>query len=176
MKLFGTDGIRGLVNQIPIESVSLVRIAYAIATYFDKGQKLKCVIGKDTRISGYMIESALVSGMLAKKVDVVFLGSMPSPGTAMLTKTIKADFGIMISASHNPYYDNGIKIFDAQGDKLTNEAQEKIEAIFYSKQFIEPEEIGKATRLVDCSGRYIEFVKRTLKHPLDLTGMKVVLD
>jgi phosphoglucosamine mutase len=101
-KLFGTDGIRGLVNCFPIDSVSLVKLAYAIASYFYQGQKLKCIIGKDTRVSGYMIESALVSGLLAKNVDVVFLGPIPSPGVAMLTPAVKADFGIMISASHNP--------------------------------------------------------------------------
>ena len=176
MKLFGTDGIRGLVNHFPIEAVSLVRLAYAVATHFFAGQKLKCIIGKDTRISGYMIESALVSGLLAKNVDVIFLGPVPSAAVAMLTKALKADFGIMISASHNPYYDNGIKIFEASGEKLTNQEQEKIEAIFHSKQFIEPQDIGKATRLIDASGRYIEFVKRTLKQPLDLAGIKIVLD
>lgn len=175
-KLFGTDGVRGRVNNFPIDSLSLVKLAYAIATYFDQGQKLKCLIGKDTRVSGYMIETAIVSGLLSKNVDITFLGPVPSPAVAMLTPALNADFGIMISASHNPYHDNGIKIFDKNGEKLNDEAQQFIEESFDNNRFTDPDEIGKATRLEDCSGRYIEFVKRTLKEGVNFKNMKIVLD
>ena len=178
-KLFGTHGVRGPVGIFPIEPASLVKIAFSMATFFAQHypqEKLKCLIGKDTRISGYMIESALVSGLLSKNVDVVYLGPIPSPGVAMLVPSLKAHFGIMISASHNPYHDNGIKIFDTSGEKITPHQQEQIEHIFYSKEFLQTENIGKASRLIDCTGRYIEFVKRTLPQTFNLTGMKIVLD
>ncbi|USO02132.1 MAG: phosphoglucosamine mutase [Alphaproteobacteria bacterium] len=175
-KLFGTDGIRGLVNHFPIEPNSLVKIASSIATHFSKGEKLKCIIGKDTRVSGYMLESALVSGLLAHDVDIVFLGPVPSPAVSMLTPALKADFGIMLTASHNAYHDNGIKIFDYRGEKLTDEAQDNIEALFANNQFLLSDKIGKATRLEDCSGRYIEFVKRTLDSEINFKDMKIVLD
>lgn len=132
--LFGTDGIRGLVNEPPIDSLSLVHLAYSISEYFQSihpEKKLKCLIGKDTRISGYMIECALISGFVSRNIEVILLGVTPTAALSMFVSALKCDFGIMISASHNLYHDNGIKVFGAHGMKLDSTEQKKIEKIFF---------------------------------------------
>ncbi len=179
-KLFGTDGIRGVANQHPMTSEVALSLGRALAHYFHNGQKAKILIGKDTRLSGYMIETAIASGICSMGADVLLVGPMPTPGIAFLTQTLRADAGVVISASHNPYTDNGIKIFDGQGFKLPDEVEMRLE------KFIEmgvpdhlrasADQIGKAWRIDDAKGRYIEFVKSTFPKSLTLEGLKIVVD
>ncbi len=181
-KLFGTDGIRGKANIFPMTPDAIVGIALATAAYFFKAyekfsHRLTVVIGKDTRSSGYMVESALQSGFVSMGADVILLGPIPTPAVAYLTRSLRADLGVMISASHNPYDDNGIKFFDSTGSKL-NETQEKdIEALFdHHGHYAPPHHLGKATRMDDGQSRYLEFVKSAFPKDMRLDGLKIVVD
>lgn len=178
-KYFGTDGIRGKANKFPITADNILKIAMAIGSYFQDGNhRHRVVIGKDTRLSGYMIENALTSGFTAVGMDTFLLGPVPTPAISMLTKSLRADVGIMISASHNPYYDNGIKVFDKNGEKLPDEVELAIEKLIDGNQELNADttNIGKATRLDEGKYRYIEFVKNTFPKDQDLSGLKVVVD
>ena len=178
--LFGTDGIRGQANRFPIDPQSILKIALALGTIYRTGtHKHRVVIAKDTRLSGYMLENALTSGFLAMGFDVILVGPLPTPAVSMLIGSFRADIGLMISASHNIYLDNGIKVFGADGQKLTDEQQEKIEHLFFHEEFAKPvpsDQIGKAQRYEDAPGRYIEFLKNTLAPGLSFEGMKIVVD
>jgi phosphoglucosamine mutase len=175
---FGTDGIRGTVGQPPITPDFVLRLAHAVGHVLKKTQARPTVlIGKDTRISGYMLESALESGFNSAGVDVVLLGPLPTPGVAYLTRAQRASLGVVISASHNPFPDNGIKFFSAQGTKLDDEWEEAVEAALQdSPVWADSAELGKARRLNDAAGRYIEFCKSTFAHELSLRGMRLVVD
>lgn len=180
-KVFGTDGIRGKANIYPMTPEMALRIGKAVALYFqkkNKREKHRIVIGKDTRLSGYMLETALTSGIVAMGVDSFLVGPMPTPAISHLTKSMNCDAGIVISASHNPSEDNGIKIFDTQGYKLDEKAEEEIESLILSRELNSQatgHSIGKAYRVNDARGRYIEFAKNSIDNtPLD--GLKVVLD
>ncbi len=180
-KLFGTDGIRGVANQYPITPDMIAQIGQATAYILKKRKhRLRIVIGKDTRLSGYMIESALVSGICSMGTDVILVGPVPTPGIAFLTINLDADAGIVISASHNPYQDNGIKIFSNSGYKLNDEAELKIEELILSQKLptllTNAENLGHVYREEDASGRYIVFLKNSFPASLDLEGMKIVLD
>lgn len=180
-KLFGTDGIRGVANQYPITPDMIAQIGQATAYILKKRKhRLRIVIGKDTRLSGYMIESALVSGICSMGTDVMLVGPVPTPGIAFLTINLDADAGIVISASHNPYQDNGIKIFSKNGYKLTDEEELKIEELILSKKLpsllTSAENLGRAFREEDASGRYIVFLKHSFPSNLNLEGIKIVLD
>lgn len=179
-KFFGTDGIRGLANSAPMTSEIALKVGMAAGHVFTKGEhRHRVVIGKDTRLSGYMIESALVSGFTAVGMDVFQLGPLPTPAVAMLTRSLRADLGVMISASHNPYDDNGIKLFGPDGYKLSDETEEEIEALLTansSSLVAEPPNIGRATRIESTQARYIEFAKRTLPPHISLEGLRVVVD
>jgi phosphoglucosamine mutase len=180
-RYFGTDGIRGLSNRHPMTSEIALRVGMAAGRLFSDGEKRqhRVVIGKDTRLSGYMIESALMSGFTAVGMDVFILGPMPTPAIAMLTKSLRADLGVMISASHNAYHDNGIKLFDPDGYKLSDEIELRIEAMIDSPtdQLLAPaDRIGRATRVESAQERYIEFAKRTLPRNLRLNGLRIVID
>ncbi|AJY52476.1 MULTISPECIES: phosphoglucosamine mutase [Halomonadaceae] len=177
-RYFGTDGIRGTVGKSPITADFMLKLGWAAGQVLrrDKG-RTRVLIGKDTRISGYMFESALEAGLSAAGVDVSLLGPMPTPGIAYLTRTFRADAGIVISASHNPFDDNGIKFFSAEGKKLPDETEDRIEAMLEAPlTTAEAAQLGKATRIDDAAGRYIEFCKSTLPDRLSLHGLKVVLD
>ncbi len=178
-KLFGTDGIRGKANTYPMTVDIAMKVGKAAGLIFRNGnKKSKMVIGKDTRLSGYMIESALAAGLLSMGLDVYFVGPMPSPAIAHLTKSFAADAGVVISASHNPYEDNGIKFFDANGFKLPDDVEEKIEQLTLSElntDNITGEDVGKAHRIGDARGRYIEFAKSSIDN-MSLSGLKIVLD
>lgn len=179
-KLFGTDGIRGRANQEPMTVTTVLNVAMAAASQFRRGNhRHRVVIGKDTRLSGYMLEPALTAGFIAKGMDVILLGPLPTPAVAMLTKSLRADIGVMISASHNPYEDNGIKIFGPDGFKLSDAFEEKIEKLV-SKGNVDDlapsPHLGKASRLDDAIGRYVEYVKATFPAGLRLDGMKIVVD
>lgn len=177
---FGTDGIRGTANKFPMNSEVALKVGMAAGTYFGKGEhRHKVVIGKDTRLSGYMVEPALTSGFIATGIDVFLLGPMPTPAVAMLTKSLRADFGVMISASHNQFRDNGIKIFDRYGVKLCDKSEMEIENIMQNQSVVKlaaPDKLGRAKRLEDASGRYIEFIKNTFPKGKNLAGIKIVLD
>ena len=178
---FGTDGIRGRVGEAPITPDFIMRLGYAagrvLATKGVKGARPAVLIGKDTRISGYMLEAALEAGLSAAGVDVLLTGPMPTPAVAYLTRALRAQAGIVISASHNPYYDNGIKFFSAQGAKLGDDIEHAIEAeLNKSMQVMESAKLGKARRIDDAAGRYVEFCKSTFPSNLDLRGLKIVLD
>lgn len=177
-KYFGTDGIRGTVGQSPITPDFALRLAHAVGRVLRQTEERPLVlIGKDTRISGYMLESALESGFNSAGVDVTLLGPLPTPGVAYLTRTQRAQLGVVISASHNPFYDNGIKFFSAQGTKLTDEWEEMVEsALQEDPVWAESEQLGKARRLADAAGRYIEFCKSTFDHQLSLRGLRIVVD
>ncbi len=180
-KLFGTDGIRGVANQYPITPDMTAQIGQATAYILKKRKhRLRIVIGKDTRLSGYMIESALVSGICSMGTDVILIGPVPTPGIAFLTINLDADAGIVISASHNPYQDNGIKIFSNSGYKLNDEAELKIEELILSQKLptllTDAENLGHVSREEDASGRYIVFLKNSFPAGFDLEGMKIVLD
>lgn len=182
MRLFGTDGIRGRINKYPMKPENVLRIGMAAATVLRKelhGRNM-VLIGKDTRLSGYMIESALTSGICSMGMDVTLVGPLPTPGIAFLTRTLRIDAGIVISASHNPFQDNGIKFFSYDGFKLPDSVEKKIEELVMddSLERFRPkgEEVGKAYRLDDATGRYIEYIKSTLPKGTTLEGMKVVVD
>ncbi|MBD3790373.1 MAG: phosphoglucosamine mutase [Campylobacterales bacterium] len=181
MTLFGTDGVRGKAGK-KISAVSAMRLAMATGVYFKKFAKTnKILVGKDTRRSGYMIENAIVSGLTAVGFDVIQIGPMPTPAIAFLTESMRCDAGIMISASHNPYYDNGIKFFDEHGNKLNREKEAQIEAIFDDEEAIlqaqaTGKEIGKSKRIDDVIGRYIVHIKNSFPTSLTLAAKRVVID
>ena len=176
-KYFGTDGIRGLVGRGNITPEFIMRLGWAAGKVFAKNGGKKILIGKDTRISGYMFESALEAGLSAAGVDSILVGPMPTPAIAYLTNTFKADAGIVISASHNQFYDNGIKFFSSKGEKLDDELEFAIEDILDNRQIqtVDSESLGKANRINDAGGRYVEFCKSTCGH-IDLSGLHIVLD
>jgi phosphoglucosamine mutase len=180
-RLFGTDGVRGVANQDPMTSEMALRIGRAAAHAFrDSSRRHRIVIGKDTRLSGYMIESALTSGICSMGVDVLLVGPVPTPGIAFLTRSLRADAGVVISASHNPYEDNGIKFFGPDGHKLADAVEAKIEDLIFTGTIdgVRPtaSELGKAYRIDDAVGRYNEFVKSSLPKGMDFTGLRVVVD
>ncbi|MGL4542674.1 MAG: phosphoglucosamine mutase, partial [Polymorphobacter sp.] len=177
-KYFGTDGIRGLTNVSPMTPEIAMRVGQAAGLKFLRGaHKHRVVIGKDTRLSGYMMESALTAGFTSVGMDVVQLGPMPTPAVAMLTRSMRADLGVMISASHNPYHDNGIKLFGPDGYKLSDDDEREIEALLGATiKLAVPAAIGRARRIDDAQGRYIHFAKSTFPEDLRLDGLKVVLD
>ncbi|WP_111494375.1 phosphoglucosamine mutase [Marinobacter bohaiensis] len=177
-KYFGTDGIRGRVGDGPITPDFMLKLGWAAGQVFKKqGQRNRVLIGKDTRLSGYMFESALEAGLSAAGVDVSLLGPMPTPAIAYLTRTFRASAGIVISASHNPHEDNGIKFFSAEGVKLSDDVEEAIETwLDRAIEVCEPEELGKASRIDDAPGRYVEFCKSTVPNAFTLEGLRVVLD
>ncbi len=182
MRLFGTDGIRGKVNKYPITPEVALRVGMAAAIILKKehhGRNM-VLIGKDTRLSGYMIESALTSGICSMGMNVTLVGPLPTPGIAFLTRALRIDAGVVISASHNPFYDNGIKFFSHDGFKLPDEIESRIEELVKDDSLeryrAKGEEVGKAFRLDDATGRYIEYIKSTLKKGVTFEGMKVVVD
>jgi phosphoglucosamine mutase len=176
-KYFGTDGIRGKVGEPPITADFLLKLGWAAGKAFADEKHDFVLVGKDTRISGYMFESALEAGLTAAGVDTHLLGPMPTPGIAYLTRTLRARAGIVISASHNPYYDNGVKFFSVQGTKLPDDIEEKIEAYIDSPMTtVDSSKLGKAKRLEDAAGRYIEFCKASIPTRYDFSGMKIVVD
>ncbi|WP_456459072.1 phosphoglucosamine mutase [Nitratifractor sp.] len=180
-KLFGTDGVRGKAGE-KVSAPAAMRLAMATGTYFRPHSRTnKILVGKDTRRSGYMIENAIVSGLTAVGYDVIQIGPMPTPAVAFLTENMRCDAGIMISASHNPYYDNGIKFFDADGNKLSRSVEERIEAIYENDDTIQRaqvtgKEIGKSKRIDDVIGRYIVHIKNSFPRELTLAGIRVVVD
>ena len=177
-KFFGTDGIRGLTNSEPMTAQMALSIGMAAGAHFLRGDhRHRVVIGKDTRLSGYMMESAMVAGFTSVGMDVVLLGPMPTPAVAMLTRSMRADLGVMISASHNPFADNGIKLFGPDGYKLSDDAERAIERrLEKPPKLAKPELIGRARRIDDARGRYIHFAKSTFPDHLRLDGLKVVID
>jgi phosphoglucosamine mutase len=177
-KYFGTDGIRGTVGQAPITPDFVMRLAHAVGRVLrQKDDHPVVLIGKDTRISGYMLESALESGFNSAGVDVVLLGPVPTPAVAYLTRAQRASLGVVISASHNPYDDNGIKFFSAKGTKLSDAWELSVEALVDEPPvWVTSAELGKAKRLDDAAGRYIEFCKSTFSNDFTLKGMKIVVD
>lgn len=176
-KYFGTDGVRGTVGQYPITPDFALRLGWAVGTVLAEKGLSKILIGKDTRISGYVFESALEAGISAAGVDILLLGPMPTPAIAYLTTTFNAQAGIVISASHNPYTDNGIKFFGADGRKLADAVEEAIEArLDEPMEMVAADALGKIRRIVDARGRYIEFCKSTVLGRLNLTGKKIVVD
>ncbi|MGZ2411633.1 phosphoglucosamine mutase [Sphingomonas sp. F9_3S_D5_B_2] len=177
-KFFGTDGIRGLTNSEPMTAQMALCVGMAAGAHFVRGDhRHRVVIGKDTRLSGYMMESAMVAGFTSVGMDVVLLGPMPTPAVAMLTRSMRADIGVMISASHNPYSDNGIKLFGPDGYKLSDEDERAIEQRLEGKpKLASADQIGRARRIDDARGRYIHFAKATFPEHLRLDGLKVVVD
>jgi len=177
-KFFGTDGIRGTTNLEPMTAETALRVGQAAGAHFLRGDhRHRVVIGKDTRLSGYMMESAMVAGFTSVGMDVVLLGPMPTPAVAMLTRSMRADLGVMISASHNPYADNGIKLFGPDGYKLSDDAERDIERrLEKGPRLAKSELIGRARRIDDARGRYIHFAKSTFPEHLRLDGLKVVVD
>ena len=178
-KLFGTDGIRGTANVEPMTPETALKVAMAVGECFHNGaHKHLVVIGKDTRLSGYMLEPALTAGFITMGMDVVLVGPLPTPAIAMLTRSLRADIGVVISASHNPFDDNGIKLFGRDGYKLSDEFEAKIEACLETGPIHRalPAELGRAKRLDDAGGRYIEFVKQSFPKGLRLDGLRIVVD
>ncbi len=179
-KLFGTDGIRGTANTEPMTAETALRVGMAAASYFTRGDhRHQVVIGKDTRLSGYMMVPALTSGFVSMGMDVILVDPLPTPAIAMLTRSLRADLGIMISASHNPFHDNGIKLFGPDGYKLSDTVEHEIENImsnWNSDKLVASHKLGRARRLDDAGGRYIEYVKQTFPRGLRLDGLKVVVD
>ena len=176
-KYFGTDGVRGKVGTYPITPDFALKLGWAAGKVLASQGSKMVLIGKDTRISGYMLESALEAGLAAAGLSAAFTGPMPTPAIAYLTRTFRAEAGIVISASHNPYYDNGIKFFSAKGTKLPDEIEEAIEAMLEQPMdCVESAELGKASRINDAAGRYIEFCKGTFPAHLGLEGYKIVVD
>ena len=178
-RYFGTDGIRGLANQVITPELAL-KVGQAAGLVFKNGEhRHRVLIGKDTRLSGYMIETALVAGFTSVGMDVLLTGPIPTPGVGMLVRSMRADLGVMISASHNPYTDNGIKLFGPDGFKLSDEVERKIEDLLDSelhKQLAQGDDLGRAKRIDGVQDRYIEFAKRTLPRDIDLAGLRVVVD
>ena len=179
-RYFGTDGIRGLANSYPMTSEVALKVGMAAGTVFRNGtHRQRVVIGKDTRLSGYMLEAALMSGFTSVGMDVFLLGPMPTPAVAMLTRSLRADLGVMLSASHNPSHDNGIKLFDPDGYKLSDDMEKQIEELIETdskSMLVSAERIGRATRVESAQERYIEFAKRTLPKNLRLDGLRIVID
>jgi len=182
-KYFGTDGVRGRVGQAPITPDFVMRLGYAAGKVLVAQEKVRAgerpavLIGKDTRLSGYMLEAALEAGFSAAGVDVCLVGPLPTPAVAYLTRALRLQAGIVISASHNPYYDNGIKFFSAQGTKLPDEVERAIEeGVDQAMDCVAPAELGRARRIDDARGRYIEFCKASFPNELDLRGLKIVVD
>ncbi|WP_010543486.1 phosphoglucosamine mutase [Sphingomonas elodea] len=177
-KYFGTDGIRGATNLSPMTAAMAMKVGMAAGAHFRRGDhRHRVVIGKDTRLSGYMLENAMVAGFTSVGMDVVLVGPMPTPAVAMLTHSMRADLGVMISASHNPYFDNGIKLFGPDGFKLSDADEEAIEALIDGDVALAPSAaIGRARRVEDARGRYIHFAKSTFPSELTLDGLKVVVD
>jgi phosphoglucosamine mutase len=180
-KIFGTDGIRGAANAWPVTPEMAMRLGMAAATYFRKSDPRRhlVVIGKDTRLSGYMLEPALTAGFTAKGMDVVLFGPLPTPGVSMLTRSLRADLGVMISASHNGYQDNGIKLFGPDGYKLSDEAELAIEGLMarpLDEDLAASPDLGRAQRVDDAQSRYVEIVKATFPRKLRLSGLRVVID
>ena len=177
-QFFGTDGIRGRTNVAPMTADTAMRVGQAAGAFFLRGDhRHRVVIGKDTRLSGYMMESAMVAGFTSVGMDVILVGPMPTPAVAMLTKELRADLGVMISASHNPFADNGIKLFGPDGYKLSDAAEMEIERLMEGgATLIDAPKIGRAKRIEDARGRYIHFAKSTFPDHLRLDGLKVVVD
>lgn len=180
-KLFGTDGVRGQANSEPITAATALKLALAAGAHFRRGDhRHRVIIGKDTRLSGYMLETALTSGFLSMGMDVMLLGPLPTPAIAMLTRVMRGDLGVMISASHNPYQDNGIKLFGPDGYKLSDAIELEIERRMgendFAKNLSPSAELGRAKRIDDAPGRYIEFVKSAFPKGRSLEGLKVVVD
>jgi len=179
-KYFGTDGIRGTANAFPMTAEIAMKVGMAAGIAFRRGDhRHRVVIGKDTRLSGYMIENALVAGFTAAGMDVFLLGPVPTPAVAMLTRSLRADIGVMISASHNPYYDNGIKLFGPDGFKLSDKIEVEIESLLdqeIASKLVNANDIGRATRVEGVQARYIEFAKRTLPRKMSLEGLRIVVD
>ena len=179
-RLFGTDGIRGKANQAPMDAATALRLGQAAGQYFNRGtHRHRVVIGKDTRLSGYMLEPALTAGFVGAGMDVVLVGPMPTPAIALLTRSLRADLGVMISASHNPFEDNGIKLFGPDGLKLSDAQEIEIEALMagdLSGSQVPPGRLGRASRLEDAPGRYIEAAKQSFPRRLTLEGLRIVVD
>jgi len=177
-KFFGTDGIRGRTNAGVMTAATAMKVGQAAGTYFQRGEhRHRVVIGKDTRLSGYMLENAMTAGFTSVGMDVVLLGPMPTPAIALLTREMRADVGVMISASHNPFEDNGIKLFGPDGYKLSDEAELAIEAMLEDDMpLADAEAVGRARRIEDARGRYIHAVKASLPHDVRLDGLRIVLD
>mgnify|MGYP001362403395 CR=1 FL=1 len=179
-RLFGTDGIRGTANRAPMDAATALRLGQAAGRYFNRGaHRHRVVIGKDTRLSGYMLEPALTAGFIGAGMDVVIVGPLPTPAIALLTRSLRADLGVMISASHNPYEDNGIKLFGPDGLKLTDEQESEIEALMagdLAAALVAPARLGRASRLEDAPGRYIEAAKASFPRGLTLEGLRIVVD
>ncbi len=180
-KLFGTDGVRGVANAYPMTADMALKLGQTIGHVIKTDhQGGRVVVGKDTRLSGYMLEYAIVSGICSMGVDVLLVGPLPTPGIAFITSSMRADAGVVISASHNPYQDNGIKIFSGIGLKLPDEVEERIERIIFAEDFekftCSPTEVGQAFRLDDAAGRYISYLKSTFPRDLRLDGLKIALD
>ena len=179
-KYFGTDGVRGKANSGSMTAEMVLKIGLATGNLYRRGEhRHRVVIGKDTRLSGYMIEQALTAGLLASGMDVFLLGPIPTPAVAMLTRSMRADLGVMISASHNPYFDNGIKIFGPDGYKLSDAQEHEIERMVDNPALAEvanPDQIGRAKRIEDAGARYIEFAKRTFPRDSNLDGLRIVID
>src|SRR6056300_2053998 len=181
MRLFGTDGIRGEVGKYPLTIESISKLAKASSLVLKKKNSIsRVVINKDTRLSNYMFEPALASGFISMGIDVILVGPLPTPALTILSKSLRADFSVMITASHNPYQDNGLKFFSGSGYKITAEEERKIEDFFFNYDFenfkIKPSNYGKAVRLKDAIGRYSEALKQNILKNLDYTKLKVVLD
>ena len=177
-KYFGTDGIRGTVGRAPITADFMLRLGHAVGRVLRRSvDRPTVLVGKDTRISGYMIESALEAGFASAGVDVLMSGPLPTPGVAYLTRALRLDLGVVISASHNPFADNGVKFFSADGQKLPDDWERDVEAALDEPpQWVDSGGLGKARRLTDASGRYIEFCKSTVPHEMSLRGLKIVVD
>src|SRR5881396_1605759 len=186
-KIFGTDGVRGTANVEPVTAETALKLGRAAGHVFKNLQsqprgrgRHKIVLGKDTRLSGYMIENALSYGILSMGVDVLFIGPLPTPGVAYVTRSLRADAGIVITASHNPYTDNGIKFFRADGYKLDDDIENRIEGLVFGGEITSiipsASEIGKAVRIDDALGRYIEFAKSSIPRRLTLEGLRIVVD
>jgi len=180
-KLFGTDGIRGTANTPPMDAGTALRLGQAAGRYFNRGtHRHRVVIGKDTRLSGYMLEPALTAGFIGAGMDVIIVGPIPTPAIAMLTRSLRCDLGVMVSASHNLFEDNGIKLFGPDGLKLSDAQESAIEALMDAPRFIEslasPKRLGRASRLEDAPGRYIEAVKASFPKGLNLDGLRIAID
>ena len=177
---FGTDGIRGRANRYPMTAEVALRVGMAVGMSFQRGShRHRVVLGKDTRLSGYMVENAMVAGFCAAGMDVFLLGPIPTPGVAMLVRSLRADIGVMISASHNPYYDNGIKLFGPDGYKLSDDLERRIEQLLDQDVDIalaDADALGRAKRIDGVHDRYVEFAKRTLSRSMSLSGLRIVVD
>jgi phosphoglucosamine mutase len=179
-KYFGTDGIRGSANKWPMDAETVLKVGMAAGSLYSRGNhRHRVVIGKDTRLSGYMLEQAMTAGFLSTGMDVFLFGPLPTPAVAMLTRSLRADLGVMISASHNPYADNGIKLFGPDGYKLSDDQEMAIEQLIeagVASRLAPPNQLGRAKRIEDAQARYIEFAKRTFPKELRLEGLRVVID